>query len=174
MTVINAGVIGTGSEIGVRSARGSVTNSTQGTITGSVDGIKIAFGPTATVSNFGHISGGTAGNEAGVYIRYGGQAVNSVGGTITGYDGVLDRYGALNVTNGGSISGYFAGVDLVAGGSSSIWPGPRSRGASARSWSAITRRSSMPAPLPQRLRGWGRRWTSPAATTVRFSIRAPS
>ena len=110
-TVVNAGTIaGSGSNgYGIRfqsaSSGGSITNQSDGVITGSVDAIYVNTGSgSGTVSNSGSIIGGGTGFSA-INLSDGGTVTNASGGTISGHQaGVFIANGTgATVSNSGSI-----------------------------------------------------------------------
>jgi fibronectin-binding autotransporter adhesin len=131
-TIINAGsILATNPRSGgIRVFEGPVylTNQSSGTISGDY-GI-VLFNSAATIINAGEITGiGTYAyfnqsfkrGQAGVYAYPGGDITNQSGGTISGYSGILSKYGTLSVNNSGVIRGtgtiaYSAGIyDISAG-----------------------------------------------------------
>jgi len=93
---------------------GSVYNDTNGTISGTDNGVNVNANPSSVV-NRGSIYGG----NSGVYMGQGSSLSNLAGGTITGGDnGVYVSGGAANVYNrGGSIAGQAGdGVFMNSGG----------------------------------------------------------
>jgi hypothetical protein len=118
LTLSNYGVVGSNAgaaHIGVYlTANGYVTNQTGGTIVSNgFAGIKAKAGVSATVYNYGLISGGTY----GVNLRGGGNVANESGAFISASSGpgvYLAQSG--NVENSGTIYGAVTGVNLKAGG----------------------------------------------------------
>lgn len=79
------------------------------TVTGSEIGIEIRFG---TVNNSGAITGNGGSGTAGINGAVP-NVVNNAGATITGFDGIRTISGAAFVTNAGTITGVFNGVNAT-------------------------------------------------------------
>ncbi len=120
-SVVNAGSVSAASTVdgfGVLiQGGGSATNAASGTISAGLDGI-VAFGTqSATVTNFGAISG-TA--RSGIDLFGPGSVINAASGSITGNNiGILTR-GLADIVNAGSIitkgGSISRGILMVAGG----------------------------------------------------------
>ncbi len=81
---------------------------------GTIAGVNAVFGKLATtVTNHGHISGGTD----GVVLAAGGSVANGVGASISGGSiGVLVSGGSAKITDSGTISGGSIAVQFSGGG----------------------------------------------------------
>jgi hypothetical protein len=69
-----------------------------------------------TVDNAGMVTNNSTSGHLGIVLHDGGAVTNNASGTIAAYGGVGIGGAAGSVTNAGSISGYFVGVELVDGG----------------------------------------------------------
>jgi hypothetical protein len=128
LSVVNAGqILGDntfGQGIDLFSGGGAVTNLSGGIVSGLI-GVYGQDNGALTVVNAGHVVGsGAAANGRGVEFAVGGNVANQIGGTITGYTGILGKYGATTVVNAGSIIGVQNAVLLHSGYANLVWIDP--------------------------------------------------
>lgn len=89
---------------------GTILNEASGTISGEVG---INLNASASIENFGHISG-NSNVGPGIALNAGGSVTNMSGGTISGTGGILAAGSPATVVNSGLLQAYSGSSDVVA------------------------------------------------------------
>lgn len=116
-TVVNSGSVADVDHLGILLGSGKITNTSTGSISGSIAAITINAG-AGTVINDGSVVS-TAAGGAGIDLEASGSVANTGHGSVSGGNfGVFIGGGTGTVTNSGKIAGtIYDGVILVSGGS---------------------------------------------------------